>query len=205
MKRKIINVIGLFFLLVVLPAMSWVYLSQGLAYQKAKRAELRAYGTIPPFPYRLLNGDSIGETELGGKLLMVFDVSDASASTTEAIFGELEKIHRQFDEREDVLFLLRADKKDSLLMEQLLTRYKLVDPGQVYTILRRAGEEPGSGLGLKGSKMATQVVVADSSGLIRQYYDFTDGNRVRRSVEHIAMLMPFRDREEAVLQREKEK
>jgi len=58
MKRKIINYIGLFLLLVVLPGMSWVYLSSGLSYQKAKRAELRRFGAVPAFPYVLMNGDT---------------------------------------------------------------------------------------------------------------------------------------------------
>lgn len=203
MKRNIINVIGLFFLLVVLPAMSWVYLSKGLSYQKAKRAELREYGKMPPFPYILLNGDSIGALELKGRLLMVFDAVDGVDASTEVVFQELEKIHRQFDERKDVIFLLQAAQKDSMLLEQLLKRYKLADPGQVYTVAGR----PGAGFvkGTKDGRNAGLVAIADSSGVIRQYYDFLDGNRVRRSVEHIAMLMPFRDREEAVLKREKEK
>lgn len=202
MKRNIITSIGLFFLLVVLPAMSWVYLSQGLSYQKAKRAELRAFGKIPPFPYQLLNGDSIGEAELGGKLLMVFNISRKEAGSTETVLEELEKIHRQFDDRKDVIFLLQADKQDSLFVEQLLARIKLTDPGQVYTIVQAAGDSNRFGT---GDAAAAQVAIADSAGVIRQYYDFLDGNRVRRSVEHIAMLMPFRDRDEAVLQREREK
>lgn len=202
MKRNIITSIGLFFLLVVLPAMSWVYLSQGLSYQKAKRAELKELGEIPPFPYQLLNGDSIGEAELGGKLLMVFNISAKEPNSTEFILKELEKIHRQFNDRKDVIFLLQADKQDSLFLEQLLTRIKLSDPGQVYTIVQTAGDNKR--FGAEGSSTG-QVVIADSSGVIRQYYDFLDGNRVRRSVEHIAMLMPFRDRDEAVLQREREK
>lgn len=204
MKRNIINVIGLFFLLVVLPAMSWVYLSKGLSYQKAKRAELREYGKIPPFPYMLLNGDSIGAPELKGKLLMVFDAVDGVDASTEVVFKELEKIHRQFDERKDVIFLLQAAQKDSMLLEQLLKRYKLADQGQVYAVAGRPGA--GFRIGTKdGSTKTGLVAIADSSGVIRQYYDFLDGNRVRRSVEHIAMLMPFRDRDEAVLKREKEK
>ena len=183
--------------------MSWVYLSKGLSYQKAKRAELREYGKIPPFPYMLLNGDSIGAPELKGKLLMVFDAVDGVDASTEVIFKELEKIHRQFDERKDVIFLLQAAQKDSMLLEQLLKRYKLADPGQVYAVAGRPGA--GFGRGTKDGGNASLVAIADSSGVIRQYYDFLDGNRVRRSVEHIAMLMPFRDREEAVLKREKEK
>lgn len=202
MKRNIITTIGLFFLLVVLPAMSWVYLSQGLSYQKAKRAELKEFGKIPPFPYLLLNGDSIGESELGGKLLMIFNVSNKDAGSTEIILKELEKIHRQFDDRKDVIFLLQADRRDSLFLEELLSRLNLSDPGQVYSIVQTAGEYKQFG---SGDYAAAQVAIADSSGIVRQYYDFLDGNRVRRSVEHIAMLMPFRDRDEAVLQREREK
>lgn len=202
MKRNIITTIGLFFLLVVLPGMSWVYLSQGLAYQKAKRDELRELGKIPPFPYQLLNGDSIGETELGGKLLMIFSVSNKDASSTEIVLKELEKIHRQFDDRKDVIFLLQANKQDSLFLEELLSRMKFSDPGQVYTII----QTPGARNYLSSADhVPTHVAIADSAGVIRQYYDFLDGNRVRRSVEHIAMLMPFRERDEAVLQREKEK
>lgn len=204
MKGKIINYIGLFMLLVVLPGMSWVYLSSGLSYQKAKRAELQRYGTVPAFPYVLMNGDTIGASELGGKLLLAFDPAAGPDAGADVALRELEKIHRQFDERRDVIFLCLGDPADSAALATLMEKYSLEDPGQVYTVVRPGTPNGDFGIRARGGDAAT-VAVADSAGIIRQYYDFRDGNRVRRSVEHIAILMPFRDRDEAVLRREKEK
>ena len=204
MSRKIINYIGLFMLLVVLPGMSWVYLSSGLAYQKAKRAELQRLGSVPAFPYLLMNGDTIGADELGGKLLLAFDFADQPDSGAAVAFRELEKIHRQFDERKDVIFLLLGSPSDSAALADWMDKYSLEDPGQVYAVVRPGSANGDFGIGANGARTST-VAVADSAGIIRQYYDFRVGNRVRRSVEHIAILMPFRDRDEAVLRREKEK
>jgi hypothetical protein len=204
MKRKIINYIGLFLLLVVLPGMSWVYLSSGLSYQKAKRAELRRFGAVPAFPYVLMNGDTIGEEVLAGKLLLAFDFDGRPGAGAEVAFRELEKIHRQFDERKDVIFLFLAGSSDSASLAGLIKKFGLEDPGQVYAVVRPGSKNGDFGIRAQGEAAAT-VAVADSAGIIRQYYDFRDGNRVRRSVEHIAILMPFRDRDEAVLRREKEK
>jgi hypothetical protein len=50
------------------------------------------------------------------------------------------------------------------------------------------------------------VALADTSGMIRQFYDLEDGKQFVRLIEHIAMMRPQEEdeREEAVFQRERE-
>lgn len=204
MKRNIVQIIALLLLLVVLPGLSWLYLSRGLDYRKATIEELKEYGKIPPFPYLLMQGDSLDARFLGGKLLVAYAYPPDAEAASGRVLEELQKIHHQFNERQDVLFLMLGAREDSARLLSAMERYKLQDPGQVFPVIATQDAGGDFGIGAQDNR-ATLVAIADSSGTIRQYYDFEDGNRVRRLVEHIALLMPVREREQAVLKREKEK
>lgn len=206
MRRPLLQYVALALLLVGLPALSWYYLDKGFDYRLETIGELDELGRFPSGPYQKLDGTMSEETALDGKVLVVHHFPSPIDGADKRVALELGKIHQQFDERVDVQFLLFSDPADSANILPLLEKNRLMDPGQV-DLLRPVfqGNQPFSFARDSKQPSDSWVILADTSGLIRQYYDFGDGNRIRRLVEHIVTLMPVIERDKPVLKREKEK
>jgi hypothetical protein len=202
MLKKTLQFLALFLLLVVLPAGSWYYLSRGMDYRRTAIRELENLRAMFPLSVRTFEGDTIGEQTLGTAATIVAEV-DLQKESSKRMVGELGKIHTQFDARKDVLFLLLMAQQDSSSLATLLKAHDLDDPGQVF--LAHRDHAPDFGFReLDKTGSSAFVAVLDTAGQVRQYYDFRDGSRVKRLVEHITILKPIIDREQAVLKREKE-
>lgn len=206
MKRPLVQYLALALLLVGLPAISWYYLDKGFKYRMETLGELGELGRFPSGPYERLNGTLLEEAALEGKVLVIHRFATPLVAADEQVALELGKIHHQFDERPDVRFLLFSEPADSAALLPLLEKNRLTDPAQV-DLLRPVfqGNPPFSFAGDPKQPSDSWVALADTSGLVRQYYDFRDGNRIRRLVEHVATLMPVMERNKPVLKREKEK
>ncbi|MFM8362211.1 MAG: hypothetical protein ACKOA4_05895, partial [Haliscomenobacter sp.] len=100
-------------------------------------------------------------------------------------------------------FLLLTAPADSASLAELLKVHKLDDPEQVFLTPRDLAPDFGF-KEVDQSGSSAFVAVLDTAGQVRQYYDFRDGSRVKRLVEHLTILKPIIDREQAVLKREKE-
>lgn len=206
MNKKIVQLLALFVLLVVLPAGSWFYLKKGLEYRLEATHELGQFGALPAEPMAGLDGVSVSVNQFSKGVVIVSRVEAAIPAVYNRILEELGKVHTQFDARQDVFFLLAAPARDSAQLLHDIAQYALNDPGQVFLLRSPAKESPDFGFSAAGADpQAAWVALADTSGQIRQYYDFRDGGRVKRLVEHITMLMPVIEREQAILKRDKEK
>jgi hypothetical protein len=154
---------------------------------------------------------------LQGKLTIAgfLKVSGASAGI-EADFGEnLRKLHEQFDERRDVIFLLHITGDSTAVRHigDFAERYGLADEEQVFFV---TGGRPdletlarqGYRLPFKEGESPAQnpyLVFAETSLTIRRYYDVRRIEEVRRLVEQIAILLPREKEPEPELRREREK
>ncbi len=202
MLKKSVQLLALFLLLVALPAGSWYYLSRGMDYRRTAIRELENLRAMSPLTVYTLKGDTIGE-QIFGRAATVVGELDLQKKDSERAVAELGKIHAQFDARKDVLFLLLAAPADSASLAELLKVHKLDDPEQVFLTPRDLAPDFGFKEVDKSGSSAF-VAVLDTAGQVRQYYDFRDGSRVKRLVEHLTILKPIIDREQAVLKREKE-
>jgi hypothetical protein len=99
--------------------------------------------------------------------------------------------------------LLLTVQQDSSSLATLLKAHDLDDSEQVFLANRTHAPDFGF-KEVDKTESSAFVAVLDTAGQIRQYYDFRDGSRVKRLVEHITILKPIIDREQAVLKREKE-
>ncbi len=206
MKRPLLQYLALALLLVGLPALSWYYLDKGFKYRLETLGELGEFEKIPSGPYQTMEGASMEEAFLDGSVLVIHRFASPASPESEKVALELGKIHQQFDERPDVRFLLFSSPSDSSGLLLLLEKNRLIDPAQV--VLVRPDFRDNQSISFAkdpGSSSDPWVILADTSGLIRQYYDFRDGSRVKRLVEHIASLMPVVERDKPVLKREREK
>jgi hypothetical protein len=202
MLKKILQFLALFLLLVVLPAGSWYYLSRGMEYRRTAIRELTAMRAMSPLTVHTLKGDTIDEQVFNSAATIVGELNLQKESSGR-VATELGKIHEQFDARKDVLFLLLVTQADSSSLSTLLKEHKLDDPDQVFLADRDHAPDFGFREVDKAGSSAF-VAVLDTVGQVRQYYDFRDGSRVKRLVEHITILKPIIDREQAVLKRENE-
>lgn len=205
MNRNIIQLLTLFTLLVILPAGSWYYLRKGLDYRLEATHELEKLGTLPEDSFQGFDGSTPSRRQFASGVVIVSRVETANKSGFNRVLQELGKVHTQFDARQDVFFVIAAPDADSAQFMQAAQQNDLDDPAQVFLIKSSSADAPDFGFSRAGFERSSALVaLADTSGQIRQYYDFNDGSRVKRLVEHITMLMPVIEREQAALKRQKE-
>jgi hypothetical protein len=200
--KKWIQPLVLFAMLIVMPALSWYYLKKGEQYQVKMRAELKDYGKLPSFTLpKLLDTNSINlATDLINKVVIAKVVDANELEPGDDLRFALGSLHTQFDERNDIVFLLHTAIKDSARVGAFLRQNKMSDPTQVVVTgsdskLVQAYRFPKPGM----------MAIVDTAGVIRRYYNYRDGNEVRRLTEHVTVLMHRDKSNDPYLNREKEK
>lgn len=200
--KKWIQPLVLFAMLIVMPALSWYYLKKGEQYQVKMRAELKDYGKLPSFTLpKLLDTNSINlATDLINKVVIAKVVDANELESGDDLRFALGSLHTQFDERNDIVFLLHTAIKDSARVGAFLRQNKMSDPTQVVVTgsdskLVQAYRFPKPGM----------MAIVDTAGVIRRYYNYRDGNEVRRLTEHVTVLMHRDKSNDPYLNREKEK
>ena len=200
--KKWIQPLVLFAMLIVMPALSWYYLKKGEQYQVKMRAELKDYGKLPSFTLpKLLDTNSINlATDLINKVVIAKVVDANELEPGDDLRFALGSLHTQFDERNDIVFLLHTAIKDSARVGAFLRQNKMSDPTQVVVTgsdskLVQAYHFPKPGM----------MAIVDTAGVIRRYYNYRDGNEVRRLTEHVTVLMHRDKNNDPYLNREKEK
>jgi hypothetical protein len=200
--KKWIQPLVLFAMLIVMPALSWYYLKKGEQYQVKMRAELKDYGKLPSFTLpKLLDTNSINlATDLINKVVIAKVVDANELESGDDLRFALGSLHTQFDERNDIVFLLHTAIKDSARVGAFLRQNKMSDPTQVVVTgsdskLVQAYHFPKPGM----------MAIVDTAGVIRRYYNYRDGNEVRRLTEHVTVLMHRDKNNDPYLNREKEK
>lgn len=214
--RTIIQLGALVMLLIVFPAASWYYLNSGLQYRRSTMAELKEYGTFPDKSWTLVDGTLLSEQFLDKKMLLAHVMPDGAKKELVTRYGEiLHRLHDQFEEREELVFLslLHGDSKRSAQQVRQFARdFKLDDQKlQFFIQLEEATFESLSDDILQ-PKMESPVtepsaffLLTDTTATIRRYYDVREDADVKRLVEHIALLLPFDKGADIIFEREAEK
>jgi hypothetical protein len=165
------------------------------------RAELKNYGKLPKFLLpKLLDSDSLLSTDLKNSVIIVKELEAQELEQNEDLLFALGSLHTQFDDRWDVLFLLHTTVQDSGKVGTFLRKNKLADPEQVLITsstpeLIQSYSVPTTGM----------TAIVDTTGTIRRYYNYRDGNDLRRLTEHVTVLMHRDKNNDPYLKREKEK
>ena len=216
-SQNIIKILAVGFIIVVCPAASWYYLQKGLDYQKNARKEIvvKEEIDISPFVSEYLRKDS---TLLDNKLrLVLFN----NSSTTKIINPLITKLTDQFEDSNGVIILelykesyaiaavtnSMADMRirtviDDLAYEALIKNvigqpiYKVQDGPLVLEKIEK--NKPVD------SDNYPYAILIDHKNGLRNFYDISDPERIKRMVEHMAILIPRVDIEKAELIRAKE-
>ncbi len=218
-KSRLIQTIAIGFILVLCPAASWYYLQKGLDYQKESRKELAEIESIHSgdFIPEYIKNDS---TLLDKKLrVLIFNGDNAEVEIDKITT----KLHDQFESSEGffmIEFIANSDssiadesiEKNSIHIVRTVSREKynnllsnvLGIPVYIDINGRAALDklEKGSNASLASDKVYAYLV--DQNDKIRNVYNLLDEARVKRMVEHTAILIPKLDKEEVVLKRENE-
>ena len=211
--RRILQALALLLFLVVLPLGSWFYLRNGLDYRKKALEELGEHGTIPPFELPTYKRDTLSREQLEGKLVVASFIDFSDEEQTRRTGAYLNKLHEQFDERPDLLFLqhvLNVPGTDRIHSFEL--QHRLNDQDQCLFLISEGGDMEKRVRRLysmpvtdAAAPLNTQLVLADTTLTIRRYYDLREEQQIKRMVEHIAIILPRIEEKDLVFQREIEK
>ncbi len=199
LTRRIIIGTALAAILVVIPAMSWYYLSTGLEWRKKAKAELRDFGKIREafFMYE-------GKTRidlLDGKVcvLYFFGENPELTATNQKVLDDFEKFYDQFGPKSAsdkdnfrTVMIHQGGTAEFLTHAQTKPNYdswvKTGGLGSWTTVLINGYDSFCQSEGISPDK--SYYCLADTSGTMRRFYDTNSDAEVERMVQHIAILLP---------------
>jgi len=218
-------------ILIIFPILSWVYLKAGLDYQRETRAELINYGQLPEFRFTNFKGIEFNRDSIKSEMAVLSFIGE-NEDYNKTMLKMMQQLHEQFGKSNNLQFLvmpLLRSKASSSYLQNLANEYELNDEvqhhflsGIVSNIQLWLGEqikvpvekqlnEKEVPLWKLESNSSQQIndypffVLVDTAHTIRNYYNYTNYDEVRRMVEHIAIILPQPKERDAIIKREQEK
>lgn len=199
------KVVGMLFLiLIILPAGSWYYLTTGYNYHKVLVNELKEdFGNVADYSATQANGQSFDFKSIEGNTAVVHFMGE-NAVQNDYLWGRIEKLHEQFDDRNDIKFVSHiANNAGETFLSKDTAQWKVITGTEAefdqiarenYKMKFKEGETV-----LNNS----QFILVDSS-LIRNYYDANSMREMGRMLEHITIVMRRVAPRDIILERDKE-
>jgi hypothetical protein len=206
-RMKPLQMAFLLLMLVVLPAGSWFYLRGGYQHRKAALEELKEAEAVGDFSLADQNGLVFATQDLK-KRVTIAGFLPTDPERQGAWMDGLIRMHEQFDDRNDVCFLLFADTTSISSTQDFVQSYNLSDSLQWILLQGNADslhELATGSFHLPAGAETQQLALIDTSGMVRRHYDAYDNRQLGRLVEHITILMPRLPDPDIVFKREKEK
>jgi hypothetical protein len=201
----------LLFIVVVSPALSWYYLRSGVDYRKSSLSELKDYGAMNFYDWKIVSHQPITADSLAGNIVIVNIINP----TTELGVKSTEKMNKlfaQFKDRHDVVlatFLTQTDSLSAVAYAQKNNPKRYANywfsttSGENYAQLIQALK-----LSQKGDFSASECpyfTYIDMKGIVKNFYDVNDNKQLGRLVEHIAMRLTIDPFDTPEIKREQEK
>ncbi len=210
---RIFRIIAISVFLVGFPMVSWYYLNEGYKYRISVLKELdQNLGTVPAFQLVNQNGVIVNQEALPNNAVITNFVDLATVEKSKTYMDILYKIQDQFDKKDDILFYTFI-KGASLADVQNYTKSLNIKEEKQWNFLTGDAEQMEQFIntfpfpaGVQKSYAGNSTVaIADTSSVIRYFYDMNDMKNAGKLIEHIANLMPQAPPEEARMKRELEK
>lgn len=194
--RKIYIAAALFLILVGLPAVSWIYLRDGLNWRKTAVAELASYGKIPKAT--VIWPDGTSEDQLKGKVVIVHVFGENPDLTEEnkKILDTANKLCEQFGQSFDFRLAMIASGGTAAFLSHAQTLPSAEHPAWIWSGAIgswRAITENGYDAFCHAEKIkpaSDYFALADTAGTIRRFYDALDQKQIDRLVQHTAIVLP---------------
>lgn len=194
--RKIYIGAALFLILIGLPAISWIYLREGLNWRKAAVAELASYGHVAKAP--IIWPDGTVDDQLKSKVVVVhvFGENPDLTESNRNILDTDEKLFNQFGQNPEFRLAMIASGGTAEFRSYFQKMPSAEHATWVWSgglgtwrIIMENGYESFC-LAEKTKPVPEYFALADTSGTIRRFYDALDPKQVDRMVQHIAILLP---------------
>ena len=194
--------LGLVF--IVMPALSYVYLKNGLDYYTDRLDELEYLGEAPKFSLINQLGDTMTVADMNGKMTVIGYFSANCGNDCDTMLYGFQRIQEAFPDNYNINLL--SYSADSV---QLDLPNNEADGSKWFWL--KGDKVVFNALFKNGFKMpvengySTQFALVDTSRNIRRYYDALDYDEVNRLVVHLAMTAPRPPKRKIKFEREKEK
>ena len=216
--KNIFKILALGFIIVACPAASWIYLQKGLNYQKEARKEIvvKEYIDVAKLiPEHITQDSSLLDNRLR---LVLFDQNDGFNADRDLL---KQKLIEQFQNSKGVFILeFVKSREGSVLANEVLSemhlRKELSKVNYEQMIRNQIGQPVFKDMDGKlildrlvkdeplQEKSESFAILIDHENGLRNFYDTTDPERVKKMVEHMAILIPRVDIEKAEMIRERE-
>ncbi len=194
--RKIFIAAVLLLILVGFPAVSWIYLRDGLNWRKKAVGELSSYGQIPKA--NIIWPDGLLEDQLNSKVVVAHLFANKAELTaeTQKILDTNQQIFDQFGRGTHFSLVMIAEDATTdfrsytqkLPGSDFANWLWLPANGAWPSVLNNGFES----YCVKGEidPYPYYYALADTAGVIRRFYNALDEKEVGRMVEQIAILLP---------------
>ena len=195
MKKNYFQVFLVLFILIVFPAVSYWYLKEGFSYRKATLGELGSFQKLPSMRVSANDGGVLNLDSLGNVVFFAAFVHKAEEQHRD----KLATLFNQYKDRADYVFLL-VDENPSV--ESFVSQ---ASGARFYHLVSNA-TTIDSIYGLFDAKgKPSAMVLADTKGVIRNYYTGFEEDVFRHIVKQTTVLFPLAKNAKPLLTRDSEK
>lgn len=206
-SRNIIQVLALFFVLVILPGGSFYYLRKGFNYQKDAWAELQDRAQIPNFQLQDLRGNTVYSDSLANKIIVANFTSYTDLKDNPEWRKRIGQLSQQFHDREEFEMISYITDMDSLSSSQranLLENYELRNPDQwhvLYGNQQKMGELVST---FQLPNLNEPYFVLVDTLMVKNYYKADQQEEVLKMAQHISLILPRAVTKDIILERDNE-
>lgn len=194
--NKIVRIAVIAFMLVVLPALSYYYLSGGLKLRKDAIGKKETYGQVRPI--YVIYPDGLKEDQIKDKVCVIHYFGEGPDLTPEnrQILDTAEKLFDQFgtDNNFRLVMIAREGTAEFRSHYQKMPSSDFVtwawngSTGHWRTIMENAYDLYCKSEDVDPDKY--YFGVSDASGQIRHFYNALDKEEINKMVQHIAIMLP---------------
>lgn len=201
-KKRLLSIAALTLVLVVLPAISWFYLSGGLQWRRDAKAELGFYGQIRGA--YIIYPDGTKDNQLKESVCVIhnFGANPELTEENKQIIETNKRLYDQFGKMSDgsprhYFKIVMIFEGGSAEFRSEIQKIPSIDYatwvvmgglGSWSTILDNGYEKFALEKGVKQHKQS--YALADATGQIKCFYDALDEKQVTRMVQQIALMLP---------------
>ena len=210
-RKKLLNSAVLLLLLVVLPLISFIYLSGGSDYRREALATRGDYGKMPDL-HRFTEVRGALPADLRGAMTVVGWLDPTKQAGTRIYGQTLDSLFTQFKDSPNLYFttiVLASDAEGAA--DDFAATYNLPEDAMLSFLRADAGDFAASAdsfnlpLGQYDSPGIQPIVaLVDSSKTIIRHYDLARRDETVGLVQLISLIIPLPERKEVILQRDKE-
>ncbi len=195
---KAIRIATLLLLFVLLPLVSWYYLSTGAHWRNQNLSELIAVGKMPPVHYVDGAGKTHNQVDKKVCVLYVTDAPDQLSELDIRALNVLDSIYDQFHARTELRLLLACNPANRNLREYANSRrgshtetWIITDEVNKWLEVASQAKE---NYRLKSNWPITEkfICLSDIQGNIKGVYSVDQPDQIIKLVQHLAILLPLK-------------